>query len=235
MVDSAGREPSFDLDGTLIDSAADIRTGLNAILKVNGLRELTLAETISLIGQGPQRLIERAFAFRGRGLVQQELQELTQRFVAAYEQNPAPETRAFPGAREVIADLRHAARIGICTNKPVRLARQALARCGLATLLDGLVGSDSGFGRKPDAGPVRALLDSLDVSSTEALYVGDSDIDVTAARAAGVKVAVVSFGYAGRPAEQLGADAILGTFADLPRVIKELSLRPGEVATRPLV
>jgi phosphoglycolate phosphatase len=82
---------------------------------------------------------------------------------------------------------------------------------------------------------VRALLDSLDVSSTEALYVGDSDIDVTAARAAGVKVAVVSFGYAGRPAEQLGADAILGTFADLPRVIKELSLRPGEVATRPLL
>jgi phosphoglycolate phosphatase len=225
----------FDLDGTLIDSAADIRTGLNAILKVNGLRELTLAETIRLIGQGPQRLIERAFAFRGRVLVQQELQELTQRFVAAYEQNPAPETRAFPGAREIIAELRQEALIGICTNKPVQLARQALARCGLANLLDGLVGSDSGFGRKPDAGPVRALLDSLDVSSSEALYVGDSEIDVAAARAAGVKVAVVSFGYAGRPAEQLGADAILGTFADLPRVIKELSSRPGEVATSPLL
>jgi phosphoglycolate phosphatase len=213
----------FDLDGTLIDSAADIRTGLNTILTAHGLPELTLAETIRLIGQGPQRLIERAFVFRGEALGQHQLHELTQRFIAAYEQNPAPLTRAFPGAREIIAELRHAARIGICTNKPVQLARQALARCGLASLLDGLIGSDSGFGRKPDAGPVRALLQQLEVLPSEVLYVGDSEVDVAAARAAGVKVAVVSFGYADRPADQLGADAVVGAFAELPGVIQALS------------
>jgi phosphoglycolate phosphatase len=149
----------FDLDGTLIDSAMDIRIGLNAVLKAHGLFELTLSETICLIGQGPERLVERAFACRGQDLDQQQLQDVTQRFIAAYEQNPASVTRAFPGVQEIIAELRHGARIGICTNKPVQLARQALARCGLTSLLDGLVGSDSGFGRKPDAGPVRALLE----------------------------------------------------------------------------
>jgi phosphoglycolate phosphatase len=222
----------FDLDGTLIDSAADIRTGLNAILTANGLPELTLPETIGLIGQGPQRLIERAFAFRGEALGQHQLHELTQRFIAAYEQHPAPVTRAFPGAREVIAELRHGARIGICTNKPMQLARQALARCGLDSHLDGLIASDSGFGRKPDAGPVRALLQQLGALPSEVLYVGDSEIDVAAARAAGVKVAVVSFGYADRPAERLGADAVVGAFAELPGVIRALSPAPGDVEAR---
>jgi phosphoglycolate phosphatase len=225
----------FDLDGTLIDSAADIRAALNAELKAHGLPELTLPATIRLIGQGPQRLVERAFAFRGQDLDHHQLKEVTQRFIAAYEQNPAPKTRAFPGARETIAELRQRALIGICTNKPVQLARQALARCDLASLLDALVGSDSGFGRKPDAGPVRALLEKLLVSPSETLYVGDSETDVAAARAAGVKVAVVSFGYADRPAEQLGADAVVGAFAELPRVIQQLSGGPRMVATGPLV
>jgi phosphoglycolate phosphatase len=220
----------FDLDGTLIDSASDIRAGINAILKASGLPELTLRETIRLIGQGPKPLVERAFASRGRTLNQHQLQKLTQCFIAAYEQNPTPETRLFPGAREAIAELRHGARIGICTNKPVQLASQAVARCGLASLLDGLIGSDSGFGRKPDAGPVRALLQKLEVLPSETLYVGDSEIDVAAARAAGIRVAVVSFGYADRPADQLGADAVVGAFAELPRVIYQLSARAGASA-----
>jgi phosphoglycolate phosphatase len=105
----------FDLDGTLIDSAMDIRIGLNAVLKAHGLFELTLSETICLIGQGPERLVERAFACRGQDLDQQQLQDVTQRFIAAYEQNPASVTRAFPGVQEIIAELRHGARIGICT------------------------------------------------------------------------------------------------------------------------
>jgi len=217
----------FDLDGTLIDSAPDIRAGINALLKSNGLPELTLREAIRLIGQGPRPLVERAFASRGQLLDRDRLHELTQRFIAAYEQNPAPETRAFPGAREIIAELRNGARIGICTNKPVVLASQALARCGLESLLDGLIGSDSGFGRKPDPGPVRALLQKLEVTPHETLYVGDSEIDVMAARAAGVKVAIVSFGYADRPVDHLGADAIVGAFAELPRVIHRLSASAG--------
>jgi phosphoglycolate phosphatase len=222
----------FDLDGTLIDSAPDIRAGINAILKPHGLPELTLRETIRLIGQGPRPLVERAFASRRQTLDRDQLHELTQRFIAAYERNPAPETQAFPGAREVITELRRGARLGICTNKPVRLASQVLARCGLESLLDGLIGSDSGFGRKPDPGPIRALLEKLEVSPGETLYVGDSEIDVTAARAAGVKVAIVSFGYADRPAEELGADAFVGDFAELPRVIHRLSAGVG-VSTRP--
>jgi phosphoglycolate phosphatase len=221
----------FDLDGTLIDSAPDIRTGVNAILKAEGLRDLTLRETIRLIGEGPQFLVERAFASRGQAPDGHQLKVLTQRFLAVYEQIPAPETQAFPGAYEIIAELQQRARIGICTNKPARIAGQVLAKCGLASLVDGLIGSDSGFGQKPDAGPVHALLHRLEALPSEALYVGDSEPDVAAARAAGVKVAVVSFGYANRPAEQLGADAVVATLAELPRVIQELSLGLAEVVT----
>lgn len=219
----------FDLDGTLIDSAPDIRTGINAVLERSGLQGLTLPETVGLIGEGPGRLVERAFASRRRPLDPDQIEDLTQRFLAAYEQIPAPETGPFPGAREVIAELHPGARLGVCTNKPAGIAWEVLARCGLASHLDGLIGSDSGFGRKPDARPVRALLEQLQALPHQALYVGDSETDVTAARAAGVKVALVRFGYAHSPVEQLGADAVLDDFAELPRVIRRLS---GEVSTR---
>jgi phosphoglycolate phosphatase len=70
------------------------------------------------------------------------------------------------------------------------------------------------------------------VLPSEALYVGDSEIDVTAARAAGVKVTVVSFRYANRPADQLGADAVVSAFAELPRVDRQLSATASDSGTR---
>ena len=119
----------FDLDGTLIDSAEDLRVALNRLLAEEGLRPLALAEVVAMIGDGAAKLVERALAAAGGGSSTGALPDLTRRFLAHYEPHAAEHTRAIPGAAEALTALAaQGLALAICTNKPEQPTRRN-SRC----------------------------------------------------------------------------------------------------------
>jgi phosphoglycolate phosphatase len=214
----------FDLDGTLIDSAPDLASALNRLLAREGLGPVALAQVQTMIGDGVAKLVERGFAVRGRNLSAGELGDLARRYVADYEPNSAVETRPFPGAREALGELRAAGlALGVCTNKPEAATRAILAAFGMDPFIAAVVGGDTLPGaRKPDPATLRETLARLGAGAGQAIAVGDSPNDVAAARAAGVPIVAVSFGYSRVPPAELGADRLIGRFADLGPALAEV-------------
>lgn len=222
----------FDLDGTLVDSAPDLRAAVNRLLAEEGRRALTLDEVIGMVGDGAARLVERAWTATGDG--PGDLADLTGRFLAHYEGRAAERTRPYPGVPQTLAEL--AARglaLGVCTNKPEAATREVLEALGLARWFPAVVGGDTLDGiRKPDARPLLAVLERLGATPGEAVMVGDNANDVGTARAAGVPVIVRAGGYTRLPSEALGADAMIGAFAELPAVLDRLAGAAGDGGDR---
>ncbi|MEZ5932007.1 MAG: phosphoglycolate phosphatase [Alphaproteobacteria bacterium] len=206
----------FDLDGTLIDSAPDIRVAINRVLAEDGLAPLDLPLVTSFIGNGVAKLVERAYRHRQAPLAGDDFDETVARFADSYARKAAVLSRTFPGVIEGLNALKaDGLRLGICTNKPEALSRAILDQLGLAVFFDVVIGGDSCAAKKPDPAPLLACLDTLAVDPGQALYVGDSETDVQTARAAGVPVLVVTYGYAAVPADQLGADGVVDSIAAL--------------------
>lgn len=215
----------FDLDGTLVDSAADIAFSLNVFLAEIGRSTLPLEAVTGMIGEGARTLIARALAATGAVPSADEVQALTRRFLDLYEAAAADRTTAYPGVASTLRHLQASGlRLGLCTNKPERATRLLLAALELDPLFDVVVGGDTLAGvLKPDPRPLLHALDALGATAEQAVMVGDSLIDVASARAAGLRVLIRRGGYARGPAEDLGADGIFEAFSDLPQAIRQLS------------
>ncbi|CAA7621759.1 phosphoglycolate phosphatase [Magnetospirillum sp. UT-4] len=212
----------FDLDGTLIDSAPDVRAALNRLLAEEGRPKLTLAAVQDMVGEGAGPLMERAWAATGAPADRGAVPALVERYLAHYRAHPADETVVFDGVRTLLPRLRQAGcRLGVCTNKPHAMTLVVLAALGLAEHFDAVLGGDFPR-RKPDGEHVRETLRRMGADGLPALYVGDSRTDVLAARDAGMPVVCVDWGYARMPAAELGADRLLGHFDHLPALIEEL-------------
>jgi len=214
----------FDLDGTLIDSAPDLRTALNRLLAEENRRPLALDEVKMMIGDGARKLVERGFAATGQAADGDDVDALTGRFLAFYEGHAAEETRVYPGAADALQALQEAGYgLGLCTNKPHAATLEILAALGLGGYFRAVVGGDTVPGvRKPDPRHLLAALERLGAEPQQAVMVGDNRNDVAAARGAGLAVIVVSFGYPKMPVEELGADLIIDRFQDLPGAIGRL-------------
>jgi len=207
----------FDLDGTLIDSAPDLRSATNRLLAEEGREPLDLRAVTLMIGDGARKLVERAFAATGEPAAEADLDALTARFLGHYEGKAAVDTVAFPGVVRALTVLRdRGLGLGVCTNKPYAPTLEILEELGLRRYIDVVVGGDSIPGvRKPDPGMLRSVLEQLGASPDEALMVGDNANDVASARAAGVAVVVMSYGYTRIPSAELGADRVLDGFDEL--------------------
>ncbi len=214
----------WDLDGTLIDSAADLTAALNRLLLEHGARELPEAAVRPMIGDGAARLVERAFAATGTGLSGESRDSAVRRFLRLYGENAARETRPFDGALAVMDRLTQAGCVhGICTNKPHAITTAILDRLGFAHRTGAVIGGDSMPQNKPHPAPLLSCLRQLGVPGTHALMIGDSANDVLAARAAGLPVIIVSFGYGRHPVRSLGADAVVDRLDQIPAAIAELA------------
>jgi len=213
----------FDLDGTLIDSAPDLRTALNGLLAEHGRRPLTLDEVTAMIGDGASKLVERAFAATGDA-AGDDLVSLTEGFLARYEGKAAVETRPYPGVPETLAGLvADGIALGICTNKPEAPTREILRDLGLDDAFTAIYGGDTiGGVRKPDPRLVLAVLEALGTVPEDAAFVGDNANDVGAARAAGLPIILRAGGYTVVPADELGADAVIAEFRELPGALEGL-------------
>ena len=213
----------FDLDGTLVDSAPDLTAALNVALVDAGRPPLDPATVRHLVGHGARALIERGLALSGGGGEAAVARALPV-FLAHYAAHLADGTRPYPGCAAALDRL--AARgcvLAICTNKPVAMSRALVAALGWTARFAANLGGDSLPVRKPDPAPLLATIAAAGGDPATSVFVGDTAVDVATARAAGVPVIACAFGFADRPAAELGADVVIDGFGDLDAALTALS------------
>jgi len=207
----------FDLDGTLIDSSVDIANAINYAVEPYSVRPLTVQEVISLVGEGISRLMEKIILKEG---IQADKDFLTERFVYYYSAHLIGNTTVYPGVRETVTQL-GAYRKAVISNKRESLSVKILEQLGLSEYMDMIVGSDTVRERKPSPLPVCHVLSVLGISPDAAIMVGDSNYDIEAGKAAGIKTVAVTYGY--RPLELLqGADFIINSMDELVKILKKM-------------
>lgn len=207
---------AFDLDGTLIDSAPDIRAAVNRMLAGEGRPPLDLARVVSFIGNGVPKLVERVI--RACALDMADHARLSEITLAHYAASPAVLTVAYPRMRAALEQLRDASHVlGICTNKPEAPARAILRDMGLEGYFGAVIGGDTLAVKKPDPAPLARCFDSLGAAT--GLFVGDSEVDAATAQAAGVPFLLFTEGYRKVPPEALAHRARFSDFAELPGLV----------------
>ncbi len=212
----------FDLDGTLVDSAPDIAAAVERALVDHNVA-IDSTEIRDYIGDGAACLIERVLAAREIVAGPKGLAGYVDDFNALYHAAPAARTQCYPGAREMLSWARaRGHRVGICTNKPQPVAERVLAELGLASEIDVLIGAGT-YPLKPDPAPLLACLSALGANRDTALYVGDMAVDRDVARAAGLPVVLVSFGYAHADVSEFSPEAVLHRWDDWPEVCQGLA------------
>lgn len=214
----------FDLDGTLLDTAADIALALNRAIAEHGWSPLPDSDVRGMIGRGSPILIERAAALSHRALDEATHAAMLERFFHHYgalQESEEYAARPYPGAAEALRALHEAGlRTGIVTNKQQRFAKGLLKRLRLSGYVDLVVGGDTCERRKPDPQPLLFACESLHVLPSWTLMVGDSITDVQAASAAGMPIVCVPYGYnEGRDPRSLECDALIDTLAELPALL----------------
>jgi len=216
----------YDLDGTLADTAADLIGALNAVLVRQGVAPLPVENAGSLLGAGGRALIERGFAASGRELGPSKLEALFGDFLAHYNAHIVQHTRLFPGADAALEKLAGDGFIqAVCTNKLAGSAKLLLEKLGVADRFAFVCGQDTFGVAKPDPKPLLLTIESAGGSRERAIMVGDSLTDVRAARAAGVPVIAVDFGYTDVPVYELAPDRIISHFRELPSALEGLMER----------
>ena len=222
----AGATIAFDLDGTLVDTAPDLIGALNVVLGERGLPHVPQEAARVLVGKGARALIARGFALAGEPLDPAEIGGLATRFIEAYRARIASESRPFPGLEAALQSLSDAgATLCVCTNKRTDLSLALLDALQLTNRFAAVTGADRAPAPKPDPSHFLASIAQAKGDPAYALMVGDSDNDVRSAHAAGAPVVVVSFGYTDIAPADLGGDALVHHFADLPPVAEALLAR----------
>jgi len=214
----------FDLDGTLVDTAADLAAATNQALEPIGRRPVTKAEVRGMIGGGFPNLIDQGLRATGGPLEGEVFDEAVAMGRAYYTAHVADLTRPYPDVIETLAAFaKGGIKMGVCTNKPTAASQAILDQLGLAKYLPVLVGGDTLPVMKPDPAMIMAVLDRLDAAAANAVLVGDSETDVALAKGAGVPVILVGGGYTLAPVETLGADVVVSSFVKIPAALAQLS------------
>lgn len=214
----------LDLDGTLVDSMADLAGALNELRDELGYRPIPGDQVKAMVGDGVAKLVERGFDYGGEQAPEANtIASLVTRFLEIYETRLTLETRPYPGVPETLTALRQSGwRLALCTNKPEAASRRILEALDLASFFETVSGGDSFAERKPAAGHLLDTLAAMAAGSERAVMIGDGPNDLMAGRNARLPVVLVSYGYSKMPVETLGADAVIDRFAALPRVLTRL-------------
>jgi phosphoglycolate phosphatase len=213
----------FDLDGTLIDTAPDLVDTLNLIFAREGLPPVPYETARNLIGGGARMMIARGLEAEGRALSPAEAERLFTDFIAHYSEHIADRSRPFPGLVDALDTMAAGgSRFVVCTNKLERLSVKLLKQLDLAHRFAVICGQDTFGVQKPDPEVLRRTVAAAGGTLRNAIMVGDSLTDIRTARAAGIPVVAVDFGYTDRPVTELGPDRVISRFAQLPAIVAEL-------------
>jgi phosphoglycolate phosphatase len=225
----------FDLDGTLADTAADLLGAANAVLAPRGLPLLDLARDKPFAGRGARSMIHRSLSLMetppGEAGAEAIADDLYPGFLRAYEGRLAEETRLYDRVPECLDALAAAGwRLGVCTNKPERLAVMLLERLGVLGRFGAVLGADSLAVRKPDPEHLHETALRCGARPDLCVMLGDTRVDVLTARAAGVPCVLTSFGFAAEPLDDLAADAVVGHYDEVAPVLERLRPPPAKTA-----
>jgi phosphoglycolate phosphatase len=210
----------FDLDGTLVDSLPDLAHAINLMLAEEGLPTLSLPMVRLMIGDGAKKLVERALRVAGRTSFD-DLPARVARFLELYEDGPAERTVVYPGVADTLAEFRRMGlKLAVVTNKPQEASLKVLAGLGIGQYFDTVVGADGLLALKPDPAPLMLALTRLQSCESEAVMIGDNANDVAAAKALGIPVIAVAYGYARCEPKDLGADLLIERFDDLSAALR---------------
>ncbi|WP_417684174.1 phosphoglycolate phosphatase [Roseibium sp.] len=216
----------FDLDGTLVSSMDDLTATLNAVLVEEGHKAIAPESVRSMVGHGAKVLLQRGLEANGVTWTEESLQPLYTRFLDYYEAHIADFTRPFPGVIDALEDFRAQGwRLAVCTNKVERLTLPLLQALDMTQHFDAVVGGDTFARPKPDAAPVLGAIERAGGTLEGSVMIGDSVTDIDAARAAGIPVIAVDFGYTPVPVEQLGPDKVISHFDELASAIATVGAR----------
>lgn len=212
----------IDLDGTLVDTVPDLALAVNVMMERLGLDPYEESKVREWIGNGAERLVRRALVGAYEG---EPSQALFQRgypvFLQAYEENVCRDSRPYPGVIEGLERLRAADYpMGCVTNKPARFTLPLLEKLGLDKYFQITISGDTLAKKKPDPEPLLYAAGFFKVPPVESLMVGDSINDVQAARAAGFRVACVTYGYNhGLDIRDARPDTVIDSLDQLPEIL----------------
>ncbi|MDX1756426.1 MAG: phosphoglycolate phosphatase [Marinobacter sp.] len=212
----------FDLDGTLVDSAADLTAAVDQMLRELGREMAGEARVREWVGNGVAVLVQRALAGRhdheaAGPLDEDTYRQALARFFDAYHDHNGLYATVYDGIETFLSQARQqGCRLGVVTNKPAAFTDLLLDQMGLSHWFDITVSGDTLSVKKPHADPLHHALEALGGDAGRALMIGDSVTDVRAARNAGLPVVAVRYGYNyGAPIDSLGAEIVVDSLTEL--------------------
>ena len=206
----------FDLDGTLIDSKRDLADSANEMLTGYGAAALTEDAIGHMVGAGAAQLVARVLQAAQLNV---PLDEALARFLENYDRRLTNHTRPYHGIPELLAELEsEGVKMSLLTNKPLEASTRILEAFGLSKFFRLRVGGDGPWPRKPAPEGLRFLMKEESADSLQTMLVGDSGVDLSTARNAGVRICLAryGFGFADVAPETLRGDELL---VDEPRQI----------------
>jgi phosphoglycolate phosphatase len=206
----------FDLDGTLVDSYDALAEAVNYARRKHGLDDLTTAAIREFVGDGQERLLQRAFD--GNDIPQ----TATEAFETYYDAICCQKSRVLADVETTLQALTDSGvAMAVCTNKPTSFSVKILESLNLASFFCAIIGPDAAGARKPEAQHVLCTLAATECNPSEALFVGDMPVDVRAARNSGLDVAVVNTGSSTSSALRAAEpDHYLDRLADLVKIVR---------------
>jgi phosphoglycolate phosphatase len=206
----------FDLDGTLVDTAPDLLDSLNHCLGAGGVAHTDTAGFTQYVGHGGRVMIERAYAAQRKALTIDEHDRLFALFLEHYGAGIPGKSRPYPGVLAALDRLESAGYMfAICTNKTEAFSRKLIGALGMSHRFAAICGADTFAFRKPDP---RHLLETIAKAAGDrgrAVMVGDSRTDIDTAKAAGIPVVAVDFGYTDRHVREFEPSIIISHFDEL--------------------
>ena len=199
----------FDLDGTLLDTLEDLADSANYVMREFGYPERTIAEVRSFVGNGIRKLLERSAP---KETPDEEIDRMFEQFKEYYGAHCADKTKSYDG----ITDLLHAlqklgVKLAVVSNK-ADYAVKALCEQYFAGIFDEAVGERIGIARKPAPETVNEVLKNLQIEKAQAVYIGDSEVDVQTARNVEMDCIAVDWGFRDKEVlEKAGAENIVST------------------------
>lgn len=209
----------FDLDGTILDTIEDLAGSVNAALTAAGFPARTVEEVRRFVGNGIRRTLALSAP---EGTPDAVIDKLYEDFTAHYALHNADRTRPYPGISELLCSLRQAGiKTAVVSNK-VDFAVKELAERFFPGLFDAAVGERENIPRKPAPDGVLSVLEALGIPPENAVYIGDSEVDIQTARNAGLEEILVAWGFKGRAfLEAHGAKRVVDTPGEIARLLTE--------------
>ena len=215
----------FDLDGTLVDCMPDFCEMMNLFLEKIGAKdiknEVTPEKVKTFIGHGAREAMERLLDHYNVPFTDKEADELFKIYMKVYNTTPLDKSTLCNNVFDTLVKLKEEGyKMAICTNKPHKPAMFVLEQLGIKDFFFPILDAETTPYLKPSPEIMNIALKEMGLDKDNCIMVGDSKVDVDAARSVGMSVIIVSYGFAYYPVRSLNADRIIDNFGELVEVVK---------------